>query len=263
MPLVIATWNVNSIRARLELLLGWLRETAPDIALLQETKVTDDNFPRMEIEDLGYNLLTHGQKTYNGVAILSRFPLEEARRALPDSEGDDQARYLEAVASLPGGRAVRVASVYVPNGQDVASEKFPYKLRFLERLRAHLQALRVLEETTVIGGDYNVAPYADDVYDPVHLDGAVCYHPLERERLRAVLHQGYYDAYRLSQPDAHEYSWWDYRAGAFQRDQGFRIDHLLLSPQAADRLVSAHIDKTLRALDKASDHAPVLCTLDG
>lgn len=262
MALSIATWNVNSVKARFEALLAYLRDTSPDVLLLQETKLVDDAFPRMEIEELGYNLLCHGQKTYNGVAILSKLPLEEERRALPGDEADDQARYLEAVASLPGGQAIRLACVYVPNGQDAASEKFPYKLRFLDRLAAHLATLREEEEMCVIGGDYNVAPYAEDVFDPVHLDGTVCYHPQERARLRGVMHMGYYDAFRLLHPDAHAFSWWDYRASAFVRNEGLRIDHLLLSPQAADRLAACVIDKELRARDKASDHAPVRCALD-
>jgi len=260
MALKIATWNVNSIKARLHLLLPWLKEAAPDIALLQETKVTDDAFPRLEIEDLGYNLAICGQKTYNGVAILSKLPLEDIRTRLPGEDGDDHARYIEAVVSTKGG-AVRVVSVYVPNGQSPDSDKFQYKLRFLTRLRAHAEALLKLEEALVIGGDYNVAPWPLDVYDPKGLDGTVCYHPLEREQLRTLLYLGFYDAFRVVHPHAQIFSWWDYRGAGFETGKGLRIDHLLLSPQGADRLKSCEIMQSVRSLERASDHAPVMCEL--
>jgi exodeoxyribonuclease-3 len=257
----IAAWNVNSIKSRLHLLLPWLKETAPTIALLQETKVMDDAFPRMEIEDLGYNLALSGQKTYNGVAILSKLPLDDVRTQLPGDESDAQARYIEAVASTKEG-AVRVASVYVPNGQSPDSDKFQYKLRFLARLRAHIETLLPLEEALIMGGDYNVAPYPADVYDPVSLDGTVCYHPLERDALRTILYGGMYDAWRMAHPHAHAYSWWDYRGGGFEAGKGMRIDHLLLSPQAADKLASCEIAQALRAQERPSDHAPVVCELN-
>lgn len=253
----IATWNVNSVRSRLQHLLEWLKESRTDIVLLQELKTTEDNFPRMEIEELGYNLAIHGEKSYNGVAILSRYPLSDISKTLPGDPSDIQSRYIEAVASLPG-KAIRVASVYVPNGQSPDSDKFVYKLAFLERLAAHLQDLRRFEEVFVCGGDYNVAPYPCDIYDPKRLDGTTCYHPAERTRLRAILHSGYYDAFRLKHPDDHSYSWWDYRGSSWAANLGYRIDHLLLSPQAADCLQDCVIEKELRAKDKASDHAPVV-----
>lgn len=257
MQFTVAAWNVNSIKTRLHQLVPWLREHKPDIALLQELKTMNEGFPYMEIEELGYNVAAHGQKTYNGVAILSKFPLDDITTTLPGEDTDLEARYIEAVASLPGS-AVRVASVYVPNGQSPDSDKFQYKLRFLDRLRAHAKGLLKYEELLVIGGDYNVAPYPIDVHDPKGLDGTVCYHPEERARLRALLHEGLYDAFRLREPDTQLFSWWDYRAGAFENGKGMRIDHLLLSPQAADALADCGIDALTRGTERPSDHAPVM-----
>lgn len=256
----IATWNVNSIRTRLHQLLPWLKERAPDIVLLQELKTLNDGFPYMEIEELGYNVKAHGQKTYNGVAILSKFPLEDVKTTLPGEDTDLEARYIEAVACLKDS-AIRVASIYVPNGQSPDSEKFQYKMRFLERLRAHAETLRSYDEVLVLGADYNVAPYPIDVYDPKSLDGTTCYHPEERKRLRSILHDGFYDAFRLLHPDRQEFSWWDYRSGGFENGKGMRIDHLLLSPQAADKLTECRIDSDIRGQERPSDHAPVVCSL--
>lgn len=260
-PISIATFNVNSVKARLINLLAWLDEARPDIVLLQELKCQDDAFPVMEIEERGYNLAIHGQKTYNGVAILSKFPLDDVMRGLPGDDSDGQARYIEAVASIPGG-AIRIASAYVPNGQDVASDKFPYKLRFLERLHAHWRKQLALHEMVVLGGDFNNAPYEIDVYDPAELDGTVCYHPAERERLRALMNLGLYDAFRVMNPTVRQFSWWDYRGGGYERGHGLRIDHLLLSAMATDRLASCIIDEKPRQQEKPSDHAPVICVLN-
>ena len=252
----IACWNVNSIKVRLPHLCDWLREAAPDVVLLQETKVTDEQFPALEIEDLGYNLAVAGQKTYNGVAVLSKRPLEVEHRALPGDPEDEQARYLEAVTD-----GVRVISVYVPNGNPVDSEKFPYKLAWLKRLRRRVTDLLDTEDAFVIGGDYNVAPTDADAYDPAGWsDDALC-RPESRAAFRRLVHLGLTDAFRAKHAEPGRYSWWDYRGGAWQRDNGMRIDHLLLSPQAADRLEAADIDKTPRAWKKASDHTPVWCTL--
>ena len=256
----IATFNVNSIKARLPNILAWLDEAKPDIALLQELKCVDEAFPAMEIEERGYNLALHGQKTYNGVAILSKFPLEDVHRGLAGEDSDEQARYIEAIASVPGG-AVRVASAYVPNGQDVASDKFPYKLRFFDRLYAHWQQRLRYNEIAVLGGDFNCAPMPIDVYDPRSLDGTVCYHPEERARLRSLVNLGFYDAFRVKNPDLQPFSWWDYRGGGYERGHGLRIDHLLLSGMAVDRLESCIIDENPRRQEKPSDHAPVICTL--
>lgn len=257
----IATFNVNSIKARLPNLLAWLDSSRTDIVLLQELKCVDDAFPTMEIEERGYNIASHGQKTYNGVAILSKFPLDDITRGLAGDPADEQARYIEAVASIPGG-ALRVASAYVPNGQDVTSDKFPYKLKFFERLRAHWAERLTYNEIAILGGDFNCAPEPIDVYDPVALDGTVCYHPLERERLRALMNLGFYDAFRTLQPTAQEFSWWDYRGNGFERGHGLRIDHLLLSAMAVDTLTACTIDREPREQEKPSDHAPVICTLN-
>lgn len=256
----VATWNVNSIKSRLPQALAYLKQHAPDIVLLQELKCVDEAFPVLEIESLGYNLALHGQKTYNGVAILSKFPIDETFKGLPGDENDDQARYIESVISLPHG-AMRVASVYVPNGQEPGSEKFSYKMRFLDRLYKHLKQLLNYEEILVVGGDYNVAPEEIDVYDPKSLDGTVCFHPEERTRFRKLLHMGFTDAYRALHPQKHQFSWWDYRGGGWQYNKGMRIDHLLLSPEATDRIKTCDIESELRGEEKSSDHVPVYCQL--
>lgn len=258
--LSIATWNVNSIKARLPSVLHWLQEASPDVALLQELKCENHAFPLMEIEELGYNVALCGQKTYNGVAILSKYPLDDVITALPGDDGDVQARYIEALICLKD-EAVRVASVYVPNGQEVGSDKFTYKLAFLDRLYAHLDNLLSYEESCVIGGDYNVAPETTDVYDAKVLEGSVCFHPEERARLRKLFHLGYADAFRMKHPHDMQFSWWDYRGGGYERGLGLRIDHLLLSPAAQDRLADCYIDETPRQAEKPSDHAPAVCLL--
>lgn len=260
----IATWNVNSIKSRLAHLLGWLKEDKPDIVLLQELKCINESFPAMEIEELGYNIAIHGQKTYNGIAILSRLPMDDVTRGLPGDDSDEQARYIEAVVNLPGN-AIRVASVYVPNGQTTDSDKYQYKLRFLERLYAHCKTLLGYEEMLVVGGDYNIAPDDKDVHDPRAWEGSVLTHEDVRRAYRKIIHLGM--ASSMDPVPYHpgktggQYSWWDYRAGAFDHNDGLLIDHLLLSPQAADRLASSHINKDLRGLDKPSDHTPVIVAL--
>jgi exodeoxyribonuclease-3 len=257
----IATWNINSIRQRLEHLTSWLDHTQTDIVLLQETKVTDDKFPTEPLEERGYNLAFTGQKTFNGVAILSKYPLEDVITTLPGQEEDEQKRYIEAVVSLPDSSIARVASIYVPNGQSPDSEKFPYKMGFLNNLRAHAQTLLGYEETLILGGDYNIAPEAIDVHEPRKWEGQVCFHPREREHFRALTHLGLYDAFRIANPEREQYSWWDYRGGAYQKNDGLRIDHLLLSPQAVDRLQGCEIDESLRGLEKPSDHTPVVVVI--
>lgn len=258
----IATWNVNSIKVRLPQLLEWLKNDRPDIVLLQELKCTDDTFPAMEIEGLGYHIATHGQKTYNGVAILSKYKLDDIHKGLAGDDNDLQARYIEAVASLPanpaGIGAIRVASVYVPNGQDVTSDKFPYKLQFLERLHDHLKNLLTYGEMLVVGGDYNIAPADIDVHHPKQWEGSVLTHDDVRRALRRTSNLGFSDAFRQSQPNMQAFSWWDYRGNGFEHDEGLRIDHLLLSPLAADLLKNCHIERQMRAAVKASDHAPIV-----
>jgi exodeoxyribonuclease III len=252
----IATWNVNSIRARLPRVLEWLAEAEPDIVLLQEIKTVADTFPRLEIEELGYNIAINGQKNFNGVAILAKRPIEDVSTALPGDEADPQARYIEAFIG-----DLRVASIYLPNGNPVESEKFAYKLAWMARLRDHTRHLLAFEEALVLGGDYNVCPTDDDVYDPAGFaDDALC-RPDSRRAYRALVNLGLTDAFRALHPGPGEYSYWDYKGGAWQKDFGLRIDHLLLSPQAADRLVAAGIDKKPRGAERASDHTPVWCEL--
>ncbi len=252
----IATWNVNSIRARLPRVLEWLAEAAPDVALLQEIKTVGEDFPGLEIGELGYNVAVCGQKTYNGVAILANRPIEDVIAVLPGDDDDDQARYIEAVIG-----DVRVASIYLPNGNPVDSAKFPYKLAWMDRLHERVRALLAFEEAVVLGGDYNVAPTDDDVYDPdAWADDALC-RPQSRARFRAILYLGLTEAYRALHADAGAYTFWDYQKGRWQRDEGLRIDHLLLSPQAADRLEACDIDRGPRGKEKASDHTPVWCEL--
>ncbi|MGD9509832.1 MAG: exodeoxyribonuclease III [Geminicoccaceae bacterium] len=250
----IATWNVNSVNARLPNVLAWLGEAGPDIVLLQEIKCLDAAFPTEAVGELGYNAVTHGQKSYNGVAILSRRPIEDVVRGLPGGEGDEQARYLQATSG-----DLRVASIYLPNGNPIGTEKFGYKLAWMERLRTHAAALLELEEPVVLGGDYNVIPEPIDCHDPKAWLGDALYQPESRRAFRSLLHLGYTEAFRALHPDQRgAYSFWDYQRGAFQLDHGIRIDHLLLSPLAADRLVGCTIDKDPRRLPKASDHTPVI-----
>ncbi|HEY2176977.1 MAG TPA: exodeoxyribonuclease III [Caulobacteraceae bacterium] len=255
----IATWNVNSINARLETVLTWFREAAPDVACLQEIKCVDEKFPTPEFEALGYNVVTHGQKAYNGVALVSKTPLEDVRKGLPEGDGDDHARYLEAVVSGPS--PVRVAAIYLPNGNPVGTEKFAYKLRWLERLTAHAQNLLALEERLVLAGDYNVIPEPDDADNPAAWTGDALFQPESRAAFRRLKWLGLTDAYMAADGTPGGYTFWDYQAGAWQRNHGIRIDHLLLSPQAADALGEVTIHRQVRAREKPSDHVPVVAHL--
>jgi len=251
----IASWNVNSLKARLPHLIDWLEQAKPDVVLLQETKMSDDVFPFMEIKAAGYEVEAAGQKTYNGVAVLSRRPIEVKTNRLPGGDDDPQARYLEAVT---GG--IRVASVYLPNGNPVDTDKFTYKLSWMARLHNHARDLLATEEPFVLGGDYNIAPTDTDTHDPRAWAGDALCRPESRAAYRRIVNLGLTDAFRAVSRDP-AYSWWDYRAGAWSRDEGLRIDILLLSPQAADRLQDAGIDRTPRGWEKPSDHTPVWCDL--
>ena len=258
----IATWNVNSIKARLPRVVEWLQEASPDVVLLQELKCVEEAFPVSEIEDLGYNIAISGQKTYNGVAILSKLPIEVVLTALPGDSSDDQSRFIEAQIA-----DIRVASIYLPNGNPTRNEdgsdheKFLYKLGWMERLRDHVQSLLKSEETFVLGGDYNICPTDDDCYDPSRfVDDALC-RPESRARFRQIVNLGLSDAFRAFNTQPHLYSYWDYQRGAWPKDNGVLIDHLLCSPQAADRLKAAGIDKRPRGREKASDHTPVWCEI--
>ena len=254
----IVTWNVNSIRRRETVVLEWLHANAPDILLLQETKVDDAAFPRAGFEAAGWHLAVHGQPGgRNGVAIIARSPIEAVRSGLPGEAKDEQARYIE-------GRVadVRVASIYVPNGTRVNSDNFAYKLRYYDRLRAYMEVALEADEPLVLGGDYNVAPEPIDVYDPQACEGDICYHPAERHALRGLVHSGLYDAFRAVAPTRRQFTWWDLRGGAWERDEGMRIDFLLLSAPALDRLKAADADPGTRAGKGVSDHIPVWCELD-
>jgi exodeoxyribonuclease-3 len=254
----VASFNVNSVKARLANLTDWLREAQPDVVCLQELKTVEADLPRLEIEDAGYNVVAVGQKTYNGVAILAKESIEVEERRLPGGDGDEQARYVQA---LIGGR-LRVASIYLPNGNPVDTEKFPYKLGWMARLRDHAAGLLALEEPTVLAGDYNVCPTDGDVYDPFAFrDDALC-QPQSRAAFRRIVNLGYTDALMAIDPGPKRYTYWDYQGGALQRNNGLRIDHLLLSPQAADRLLDAGVDKAPRERERPSDHTPVWCKLD-
>jgi exodeoxyribonuclease-3 len=258
----IATWNVNSIKQRVAPVLRWLKERQPDIVCLQEIKCVDDAFPRATFEDMGYNVATYGQKTYNGVAIFSKFPLEEIERGLPGNDGSDEhARYMEAVVSVSGG-TVRVASIYLPNGNPAPGPKYDYKLAWIERLRAHAGERLALEETMVLAGDYNVIPTPQDVHDPKLWTKDALFLPPTRRAWHSLTNLGLTDAIRATSDDPGLYTFWDYQAGAFQKNNGIRIDHLLLSPQAADRLTAAGIDRAMRGGEQPSDHVPVWIELN-
>jgi exodeoxyribonuclease-3 len=252
----IATWNVNSLKARLSNVLDWIRAAQPDVLCLQEIKCQTADFPYLEIEALGYRAVAVGQKSYNGVALVSKLPAEDIVTRLPGDDADEQARYVEA-----GFGGVRIASIYLPNGNPVETEKYPYKLGWMERLGRHAETLLATEQVFVLAGDYNVCPTDDDVYDPVGWrDDALC-RPDSRKRFRSLINLGLTDAFRVFNAAPHVYSFWDYQAGRWHRDEGLRIDHLLLSPQAADRVTACEIDKAPRGREKASDHTPVWCEL--
>jgi len=258
----IATWNVNSLNVRRDHLIRWLAEFDPDVVLLQELKGTLEKFPMKEVNAAGYQAAVVGQKTYNGVAILSKTPIDVTATRLPGDDDDDQARYVEAIVPTSKGLAVRVASIYLPNGNPVPGDKYDYKLRWMARLYERAKTLLKTEQHFVLGGDYNVIPEPEDAHAPQKWAQDALFLPQSRDAWRKIVHLGLSDAYRAYHSGAGQYSWWDYRAGAWDRDEGCRIDHLLLSPQAADTLVASGIDKTPRGWEKPSDHTPVWCELD-
>jgi exodeoxyribonuclease-3 len=255
----LATWNVNSINARLENVLAWFEAAQPDVAALQEIKCVDEKFPAEAFERLGYNVAVHGQKTYNGVALLSKTPLEDVHRGLAGEDEDEHARYIEAVTGGP--TPVRVGGIYLPNGNPIGTEKFAYKLRWMARLRAHAARLMALEEPLVLMGDYNVIPEPEDADKPESWLGDALFQPESRAAFRALKTLGLTDAYMQADGAPGGYTFWDYQAGAWQRNHGIRIDHALLSPQAADKLVGVTIHRDVRDTEKPSDHVPVLVEL--
>ena len=257
----IATWNINGVKARQPELEKWLRQENPDVVCLQELKSVDEGFPRAEIEALGYNVETHGQKSWNGVAILSKHRFDEVHRGLPGDDSDEQARLIEGVFSVEGG-AIRVCGIYLPNGNPIGTDKFDYKLKWLERLRVHAADLLAAERPTVLAGDYNVIPEDRDTFSRRAMADDALFQPESQAAFRTIVNQGWTDALRALRPaEPKLFTFWDYQAGAWQRDAGFRIDHLLCSPQAADRLRGAEVHKWARAEEKASDHAPVCIDL--
>jgi exodeoxyribonuclease-3 len=259
--MIVATWNVNSVKQRIDHLVAWLSERAPDIVCLQETKSTDDTFPREPIEALGYNVAIHGQKTFNGVAILSKLKFDEVTPRLPGDSADEHARFIEAVVSTKGG-ALRIACLYLPNGNPPDTDKYPFKLKWMDRLIQYANQRLELEEPFILAGDYNVIPTEADVPNPDAWLGDALFKPQTREKFRALVNLGFTDAIRAGSDAPGLYTFWDYQAGAWQRNLGLRIDHLLMSPQAADRLAGAGIDKYMRGKEKPSDHVPVWAELD-
>ena len=257
----IATWNINGVRARIDSAVAWVREAAPDIVCLQEIKCEDAAFPGEAFSDLGYNVATHGQKGFNGVALLSKLPLEDVSTGLAGDAGDEQARFIEAVVSLPGS-ALRVVSLYLPNGNPVDSDKFPYKLGWMARLEAYARAHLAAEEAFLLAGDFNVIAEPIDARFPENWVGDALYRPETRAAWRQLVNLGLTDAFRACVPEPGHYSFWDYQAGAWQKNNGILIDHILLSPPAADALRAARIDKHTRSWDKPSDHVPVVVDLD-
>lgn len=256
----IATWNINGIKARHDNVIAWLKQQEPDIACLQEIKSIDENFPGEEIEALGYNVETHGQKSFNGVAILSKLPFDEVNRGLPlisaDETLDEQARFIEGVFTV-GNKVLRVVSLYLPNGNPVDTQKFPYKLSWMARLEAWSRQRLELEEALVLAGDYNVIPMPLDCYDPAAWDGDALFCPESRHAFRRLVNLGFTEAIGNVTNEPQSYTYWDFQAGAWPKNNGIRIDHLLLSPEAAQIFDAAGIDKHTREWEKPSDHVPV------
>ncbi|MBL4619660.1 MAG: exodeoxyribonuclease III [Marinicaulis sp.] len=257
----IASFNVNSVKAHLPRVLEWFDNTKPDVVVLQEIKCIDEKFPLMEFEDRGYNVEVHGQKTYNGVALLSKHPVDDVMRGLPllndGDEEDPQARYIEALI-MPGDmEPVRVGGLYLPNGNPAPGPKYDYKLNWMKRLKARAQTLLEYEEAFVLAGDYNVIPQAEDVHDPAAWAGDALYRPETHDLYRQILNLGLTDALRQQDPTGVLYTFWDYQRGSWPKDHGLRIDHLLMSPQAADLFKSAGVDRAERGKEKPSDHVPV------
>jgi exodeoxyribonuclease-3 len=253
----IASWNVNSIRVRIPHVTQWINEHSPDVLLLQETKCMDEVFPKEPFEDMGYNLAIFGQKTFNGVAILSKYPIEDVTYGLPTFLEDvesHQTRYIEAFI-----KNCRIASVYIPNGATVNDPKFQFKMRFLNALNDHLESQIKLNEPFVIGGDFNIAPMNDDIYDPIAWKDCVLFTKEERAYFYKMINMGFVDTIRAFNPQKELYTWWDYQRGSYQKNLGARIDHLLVSPQIS--LENAGVDPSPRGMDKASDHVPIWCTI--
>lgn len=257
----IATFNINGIKARSEALPAWLDEAQPDVVLLQEIKSVDEAFPRDLFEDRGYNVETHGQKSFNGVAILSKLPLEDVTRGLPGDDDDEQARWIEATV-MGAHQALRVCGLYLPNGNPAPGPKYDYKLAWMARLQKRAETLLAEETPFLMAGDYNIIPQAEDAAKPDSWRDDALFRPESREAWRKLLNLGLTEAFRARTQGPGHYSFWDYQAGAWNRNNGIRIDHFLLSPAVADCLVDCQIDKDVRGREKPSDHVPVWVELD-
>ncbi len=265
----IATFNINGIKARANALPDWLDEAQPDVVLLQEIKSVDDAFPREIFEERGYNVETHGQKSFNGVAILSKLPLEDVSRGLPGDDSDEQARWIEA--TVVGKQAIRICGLYLPNGNPVEltddgspvpGGKYAYKLAWMERLRNRAKDLLADEMPALMAGDYNIIPQPEDAKRPEAWAEDALHRPESRAAFQRIVNLGFTEAFRARHQGPGHYSFWDYQAGAWNRNDGIRIDHFLLTPQAADLLTDCQIDKDVRGREKPSDHVPVWVDLD-
>lgn len=255
----IATFNINGIKARINALPEWLRDASPDVVVLQEIKSVDEAFPCEIFEDLGYTVETHGQKSFNGVAILSKLPLEDVTRGLPGDESDEQARWIEA--TVMGEVPVRVCGLYLPNGNPAPGPKYDYKLAWMHRLNARAAELLAAEEPALMAGDYNIIPQDEDAARPEAWRKDALALPASRAAFREILNLGFTEAFRARVPGPGHYSFWDYQAGAWQRNDGIRIDHILMTPECADLMRECRIDAAVRGGEKPSDHVPVVVDL--
>ncbi|NRB36797.1 MAG: exodeoxyribonuclease III [Rhodobacteraceae bacterium] len=256
----IASFNINGIKARIAALPEWLDEAQPDVVVLQEIKSVDEAFPREIFEDRGYNVETHGQKSFNGVAILSKLPLEDVTRGLPGDENDEQARWIEA--TVVGKQAVRICGLYLPNGNPAPGPKYDYKLAWMQRLEARAKELLAGEEVALMAGDYNIIPQDEDAARPDAWREDALARPESRAAWRRIVNLGFTEAFRTRNQLPGQYSFWDYQAGAWDRNDGIRIDHFLLTPQCADLLRDCQIDAHVRGREKPSDHVPIWVDLD-
>jgi exodeoxyribonuclease-3 len=256
----IATFNINGIKARVNALCDWIDEAKPDVAILQEIKSVDEGFPRELFEERGYNVETHGQKSFNGVAILSKLPLEDVRRGLPGDENDEQARWIEA--TVVGKTALRICGLYLPNGNPAPGPKYDYKLAWMERLYARAQELMQNEGAAFMAGDYNIIPQAEDAANPKAWEKDALFLPQSRAVYRKIVNLGFTEAFRARNKEAGHYSFWDYQAGCWDRNDGIRIDHFLMTPACADLMTDCGIDSAIRGREKPSDHVPVWVELD-
>ncbi len=257
----IASFNINGIKARLPALLDWLQSAEPDVVLVQEIKSMDENFPREPIEDLGYTVETHGQKGFNGVAILSKLPLEDIKRGLPGDPDDEQARWIEATV-IGDKTAVRLCCLYLPNGNPAPGPKYDYKLVWMKRLKDRAEVLLKAEEPFLMAGDYNTIPQPEDCWDTKPWEDDALFLPQTREAFRRIVNLGFTEAFRVRNSAPMNYTFWDYQAGAWPKNHGIRIDHFLLSPPCADLLRDCQIDREVRGREKPSDHVPIWVDLD-